>query len=81
MKRRSPILALAFSFIALGASLASCRQGEGDRCQINEDCDDGLICGSSGGSGGTLTCREATPLTRDAAIDAPVVDAGGLDAL
>ena len=80
MKRRSPIIAIAFAFVAFSAAMVSCKQGEGDRCQINEDCEDGLVCGSSGGSGGTLTCREATPIVRDAAIDATPVDAG-LDAL
>lgn len=33
-------------------SLMACRQGEGERCQVDSDCDDGLICSCpSGGEG------------------------------
>jgi hypothetical protein len=28
----------------LVASLAGCKQGEGDRCQLDSDCEDGLRC-------------------------------------
>jgi hypothetical protein len=26
------------------ATLMGCKQGEGDRCQVQADCEDGLIC-------------------------------------
>jgi hypothetical protein len=85
MKRRPNfVIALVFSAIAAATALTSCKQGEGERCQVNSDCDDGLICGSSGGTGATLTCREPTPTTfvdANQTPDATVVDGGGLDAL
>ena len=27
-----------------GLALSGCKQGEGDRCQVQSDCDDGLLC-------------------------------------
>ncbi|MET0384841.1 MAG: hypothetical protein ABW321_02725 [Polyangiales bacterium] len=30
--------------LAAGCALSACSQGEGATCQINEDCDDGLLC-------------------------------------
>ncbi|MBN2723081.1 MAG: hypothetical protein JXR95_03310 [Deltaproteobacteria bacterium] len=48
--------ALLVSFLFL--ILASCTQGQGDRCEIDNDCDDGLICchpvGEAGSEG---TCQ------------------------
>jgi hypothetical protein len=33
------------SFLALAlAGLGACKQGRGDRCQISDDCGDGLVC-------------------------------------
>lgn len=54
---------LAFALASVCA-LAGCKQGVGDRCQVNSDCDDDLICvlpvggtpqsgGVCAGSGGT----------------------------
>lgn len=71
-----PVLLLAvlggLVTLALG-----CKQGEGDRCQVNTDCDEGLICNqattpprcqkpsNSGGIDATV------PEQIDAAVDAP----------
>jgi hypothetical protein len=41
MIRRALVFVLA---TAAFAPLAACTQGEGGVCQINDDCDDGLIC-------------------------------------
>jgi hypothetical protein len=30
--------------VGSGAVLVACKQGEGDRCQVKEDCEDGLTC-------------------------------------
>lgn len=38
---RFAILALPF---VLTVGLAGCKQGEGERCQVNSDCQDDLIC-------------------------------------
>jgi len=66
---------------ALGASIAACKQGEGEVCQIDEDCEEGLNCNAGtmlcqrpGGGGGLV---DAAPRT-----DSGVPDAGldaGLD--
>jgi hypothetical protein len=84
------------SFFALLAtlSLAGCKQGDGENCQIDSDCEDGLECVQEGES--RMVCRstdiedpvdaaptpDAEPGTPDAtpAIDAPGVDAAGVDA-
>jgi hypothetical protein len=62
-------------------SLAACKQGLGDRCQVNSDCVSGLVC-----SAATGTCTDQTSGGIDAqvpdakAIDAPKLDAAKLDA-
>ena len=33
-----------FVFIFIMTSLAACTQGEGEVCQSDRDCDDGLVC-------------------------------------
>lgn len=39
-------LAIAFALSALVALglVVSCKQGEGERCQVDADCEDGLVC-------------------------------------
>jgi hypothetical protein len=58
--------------------LAGCKQGEGEVCQINDDCEDGLDCNAGTGRcqrpGGAPTFDAGTP-TPDAMVDA-AVDAG-----
>jgi predicted small secreted protein len=44
--------------VVLGlASLTACRQGQGERCQVTSDCEDGLLCvlpqGGTPQAGGT----------------------------
>ena len=57
------LLASLFSF-------AGCKQGEGDRCQVQDDCDDNLICvlpaGGTPQSGGT--CQLPGSLTVDMTV-------------
>ena len=66
---------LVFVAAAL-AGAAGCKQGLGDRCQIDEDCESGLICSTGTNrvctTGGTTSMVDAPP-----ASDARV-DAGGL---
>jgi hypothetical protein len=68
-------LAAALLVVALPLvfAVAGCKQGEGQRCQVQSDCDDGLTCNV-----GEHLCRatstsavDALP-PPDAAIDAPV---------
>jgi len=77
---------------AIALLLASgCGQTEGERCQINSDCADGLTCQGEGISQGNGVCKPAnavTSSTKDAAADAtepstpvePQVDAATADA-
>jgi hypothetical protein len=42
---------------ALAAAAAGCKQGSGDRCEINSDCDDGLLCDTAAGDNSGGICR------------------------
>lgn len=65
MKRSSLIRLLLACGIVAGA-IVSCKQGKGDRCQIDEDCGNNLVCNKA-----TNTCQETT----GGGIDATVPDA------
>jgi hypothetical protein len=59
-----PLLAaLSLSLLVIG--IASCKQGEGERCQVAADCQDGFICNQA-----TQTCAKTT----GGGIDATVPD-------
>jgi hypothetical protein len=77
--------------LLLVLSLAACKQGEFETCQIDSDCDDGLECttiGSHGecrpigGSQGDGGIPAVDALDGDAAgdIDAQTIDASPIDA-
>jgi hypothetical protein len=71
-------LAVALTLGVIAASGAACKQGEGEVCQINADCQDGLTCNA-----GTQRCQAAgTSTTPDAGrrIDAGTADAAPADA-
>ncbi len=73
MRRRYRIaLVLAFATALGGGLLSACKQGDGERCQVNDDCEDGLTCSSA-----TQTCEERASATP---IDATVPDAEPSDA-
>lgn len=60
-------------FVALlSVTAAACKQGKGDRCQINADCADGLVCNQA-----TQTCADTTGTGIDATLpkDAAPADA------
>lgn len=65
-------IAIACLIAAGTAGGVGCKQGEGDVCQINDDCEDDLECNA-----GTRRCqRPGTVTPADAAVpDAPVPDA------
>lgn len=74
MKPRYRIaLVLAFTTALGGGLLGACKQGEGERCQVDEDCEDDLTCSSA-----TQTCEERASSTP---IDAVVPDAPPVDAM
>lgn len=76
MKRSITIIvaSLALASLALGG-IASCKQGEGERCQVADDCAEGLRCNLGEG-----VCRSTSSddnpidatLPPDAPADAPV---------
>lgn len=70
----SVVVALMLSVGGVG-----CKQGEGDRCQINDDCEDGLVCNAS-----EQICQQPGSDTPDARLNidsGPAVDAGTADAM
>jgi hypothetical protein len=65
---------LLVSTLALVSSLvtiAACKQGEDERCQVNDDCTSPLVCNKA-----TNTCQSST----GGGIDADVIDAVPADA-
>jgi hypothetical protein len=43
--------------VFLAVLIAGCKQGKGDRCQVNADCSDNLVCSTATG---TCTSQETT---------------------
>ena len=67
MKRLVIAFALS-SLVALGL-VASCKQSEGERCQVDADCEDGLVCAQA-----TQTCADndtSAGIDATAPMDAP----------
>jgi hypothetical protein len=50
------------AFIACFLLLTACSQAEDEACQVNSDCEDGLVCSISGLRG---TCRPAEEIEED----------------
>ena len=75
------LLLAAACFAALAGLAAACKQQEGDRCQIDRDCADGLVCNQATQACASANSNEAidaaTPdfldmeLDPDAPVDAP----------
>jgi hypothetical protein len=61
-----------FALAAIVAGFVACKQGKGDRCQVNADCQDGLLCSSATG-----TCVGSGAMNE---IDATVPDGPKADA-
>lgn len=63
--------------LLLAAFFVSCKQGEGEVCQIDDDCESGLECNA-----GTMRCQSPGADRADAAprADAGLEDAGTPDA-
>ena len=65
---------LIASTLALVASIglfAACKQGQGERCQVDDDCASGLVCNKA-----KNTCQSTT----GGDLDADVIDAAPADA-
>jgi hypothetical protein len=63
--------------LLLAAGFVSCKQGEGEVCQIDDDCESGLECNA-----GTMRCQSPGADRADASprVDAGPPDAGNPDA-
>jgi hypothetical protein len=59
--------------VALLVGVVGCKQGKGDRCQVNSDCQDNLVCSTATGTctGEETTGIDATVPPQDAPRDAP----------
>lgn len=69
-----PKLLALFWCAALALSVSACKQGEGENCQIDDDCQSGLECNA-----GTKQCQKPGAAFADAApnqVDAAPIDAG-----
>jgi hypothetical protein len=77
--RRLAYVLVPLALLGVSAGLiAGCKQKQGERCEINEDCDTGLVCNE-----GTGVCQPAGSSGVDAipGIDANTSpDAGPIDA-
>jgi hypothetical protein len=51
-------------------TLAACKQGQGERCQVDDDCESGLVCNKA-----KNTCQSTTGGDQDAGITDAAVDA------
>lgn len=67
MKHKLFVPTFLFVLLSVGV-IAACKQGEGERCQVNADCDDGLICNQG-------TNPPSCQATVGGGIDATVPDA------
>lgn len=73
IRRLLPLFALV---LAVATWVAACKQEEGERCQVDEDCSDGLLCNQA-----TQECSRTTGGGIDASVpDGPPVDAA-IDAI
>jgi len=58
--------ALSAAALLLALGVASCKQGEGQRCQVQSDCEAGLQCNVGEG-----VCRSASSNTADIDAEPP----------
>jgi hypothetical protein len=60
---------LVFASLLPIALVASCKQGEGERCQVNDDCESPLVCAQA-----THTCassQSSSGIDANLPLDAP----------
>ncbi|MCG8422666.1 MAG: hypothetical protein MJE77_32520 [Proteobacteria bacterium] len=71
----SRLIASLLSLFLAALTLSGCKQGEGDVCQVTEDCEAGLICNAVTGRCQTETTDTDPPDAAPAIDAAPTVDA------
>jgi hypothetical protein len=72
--RRLTLVVVLFA-AAVTAGVASCKQGEGERCQVKSDCDSGLVCNQATGTCQTTGSNVDGEISPDARLDAGPEDA------
>ncbi len=80
VRRLLPVLLLGL--LAAGV-IAACKQSEGDRCQVDVDCDDGLVCNQGTNPPSCQDQNADNPidaLVPDASPDGPVDTTDATDA-
>jgi hypothetical protein len=63
------VIAFALSALVAVGLVASCKQSEGERCQVDDDCEDPLVCAQA-----TQTCADnntSAGIDAMAPMDAP----------
>jgi hypothetical protein len=82
--RRTPWSLFAAVALSASALLAACKQGEGDRCEVQNDCQAGLTCENlretAQGTSGHCTSNPGAVIPLDAAPDVGRLDAVAADA-
>jgi hypothetical protein len=74
--RRTPSLVSLLTGLCLGGVLflAGCKQATGDRCEVDNDCQTGLVCSVGAKMGMGMCCTPGTPLCTS---EMASIDAGG----
>jgi hypothetical protein len=75
MRRLRTVLSLA-ALILLISSGVACKQGAGDRCEIDSDCQSGLVCNNGFNKTDPQGGMCGPPLTGTTGIDASAFDTG-----
>jgi hypothetical protein len=52
-----------------GLILTGCKQGEGERCEVNNDCSEGLVCDNRDVTNGVCTSQPGGTISVDAGVD------------
>ena len=75
MRRRLATVVLALAAVAVALCVMSCKQGIGERCQVESDCSGGLVCNQATGTCQSSLSGADGNITPDARQDAGI-DAG-----
>lgn len=70
-------VALGFALCAVLGAMLSCKQGEGERCQVESDCEANLNCNAATGLCESMIGGPDGNISPDANVDGgpPVIDA------
>jgi hypothetical protein len=79
MRRTLSHLLFVAGLCLAGATLAGCKQGEGERCEVNNDCSAGLTCSRSGEGAFVCTSRPSAVDAATGPDGASAAEVGGAD--